>query len=77
MNISLHHYQSEAISKNVVYWTRGLTLAKLTEEALEKAIKSLGKNRIIFDDKTGEPIKTEEDSFPKRRSELKSGRPIN
>lgn len=64
-------------AKNAVYWTRGLTLAQLTEEALEKAIKSLEKNSTIYDDKTGLPLKEKGDEFPKRKENLKSGRPVN
>lgn len=63
-------------AKNAVYWTRGLTLAQLTEEALEKAIKNLEKNSVIYDDGTGQPIKDKGNAFPKRKEELKSGRPI-
>lgn len=63
-------------AKNAVYWTRGLTLAQLTEEALDKAILSLEKNSIIYDDKTGKPMKEKGDPFPTRKDELKSGRPV-
>ena len=63
-------------AKDSVYWTRGLTLAQLTEEALEKAISDLEKHSIIYDDKTGKPLKGKGDSFPKRQEELKSGRPV-
>lgn len=63
-------------AKNAVYWTRGLTLAQLTEEALEKAIKALEKGSVIYDDKTGQPLKEKGNEFPKRRSELNSGRPV-
>lgn len=63
-------------AKNAVYWTRGLTLAQLAEEALEKAIKALEKNSIIFDDETGKPLKEKGTPFPNRKEELKSGRPI-
>lgn len=64
-------------AKNAVYWTRGLTLAQLTEEALEKAIKALEKGSVIYDDKTGQPLKEKGNEFPKRREELKSGRPVS
>jgi len=64
-------------AKNAVYWTRGLTLAQLTEEALEKAIAALEKSSTVYDDKTGNPLKEKSDPFPKRREELKSGRPVN
>jgi len=46
--------------KNAVYWTPGLTLTALTEQALEKAIDKLEENR----------------PFPQRTQELRSGRPI-
>jgi len=48
--------------KNAVYWTPGLTLAALAEEALRKAVDELEKER-------GEP-------FPPRKQELRGGRPI-
>lgn len=48
--------------KNAVYWTPGLTLAGLAEEALTTAVERLERER-------GEP-------FPPRKSELKGGRPI-
>ncbi len=49
--------------KNAVYWTPGLTLAALAEEALSKAVDELeGKN--------GE-------AFSKRKDELKTGRPLS
>jgi hypothetical protein len=48
--------------KNAVYWTPGLTLAGLAEEALAAAVEKLERAR-------GEP-------FPPRRSELKGGRPL-
>lgn len=48
--------------KNAVYWTPGLTLAGLAEEALAAAVERLERER-------GEP-------FPPRRSELKGGRPL-
>ena len=63
-------------AKNAVYWTRGLTLAQLTEEALEKAVSLLEKNSVIYDDKTGEPLKNKGQPFPERKHELKTGRPI-
>jgi hypothetical protein len=49
--------------RNAVYWTPGLTLAGMAEEALGKAIEALEK-------KHGGP-------FPKRSEELRGGRPIN
>jgi hypothetical protein len=48
--------------KNAVYWTPGLTLAGLAEEALAQAVDKLEKER-------GEP-------FPPRQAELKGGRPL-
>ncbi len=64
------------MAKNAVYWTRGLTLAQLTEKALEKAIRALEKNSVIFDDETGKPLKNKGEPFPNRKEELKSGRPL-
>jgi hypothetical protein len=49
--------------KNSVYWTPGLTLASLAEEAFAKAVNELENQR-------GEP-------FPKRKDELKTGRPLS
>ena len=49
--------------KNAVYWTPGLTLASLAEEAFSKAIDVLENER--------------EAPFPRRKEELKTGRPIN
>lgn len=48
--------------KNAVYWTPGLTLASLAEEALAAAVEKLERQR-------GEP-------FPPRKAELKGGRPL-
>jgi hypothetical protein len=48
--------------KNAVYWTPGLTLAGLAEEALTAAVEKLEQER-------GEP-------FPPRKAELKGGRPL-
>ncbi len=48
--------------KNAVYWTPGLTLASLAEEAFSKAVDKLEKGR--------------EEPFPQRKDELKTGRPI-
>lgn len=48
--------------KNAVYWTPGLTLAGLAEEALTAAVERLERER-------GEP-------FPPRKAELKGGRPL-
>jgi len=63
-------------AKNATYWTRGLTLARLTQDALERAITLLEKNSAIFDDKTGKPLKEKSAAFPQRPEELKSGRPV-
>jgi hypothetical protein len=63
-------------AKNGVYWTRGLTLASFVEGAIEKAITALEKTSVIFDDKTGKPLKDKGEPFPQRLEELKSGRPI-
>lgn len=49
--------------KNAVYWTPGLTLASLAEEAFSKVVDMLENER--------------EAPFPKRKEELKTGRPIN
>ncbi|WP_068466728.1 hypothetical protein [Candidatus Protochlamydia phocaeensis] len=49
--------------KNAVYWTPGLTLASLAEEAFSTAVNKLEEER--------------EASFPKRKEELKTGRPIS
>lgn len=48
--------------KNAVYWTPGLTLAGLAEEALARAVDEREAAR-------GE-------AFPPRRSELRGGRPM-
>jgi len=63
-------------AKNAVYWSRGLTLAQLTEQALAKALDKLEKSTAIFDDKTGRPLKEKNQPFPERAEELKTGRPI-
>jgi predicted DNA binding CopG/RHH family protein len=49
--------------KNAVYWTPGLTLAALAEEAFSKVVDKIEEER-------GEV-------FSKRREELKTGRPLN
>lgn len=49
--------------KNAVYWTPGITLASLAEEAFAAIVNKL-------EAENGEP-------FTKRREELKTGRPIN
>lgn len=49
--------------KNAVYWTPGLTLASLAEDAFSKSVDELEENR--------------EAPFPKRKTELKTGRPIS
>ena len=48
--------------KNAVYWTPGLTLAGLAEDAFDRALKSLEKEQ-------GGP-------FPQRDQELRGGRPL-
>jgi hypothetical protein len=48
--------------KNAVYWTPGLTLAGLAEEAFAKAVDRLERER--------------KEAFPPRRAELKGGRPL-
>ncbi len=48
--------------KNVVYWTPGLTLARLAEEALAIRVEKLEKERG--------------GAYPPRREELKGGRPL-
>lgn len=48
--------------RNAVYWTPGLTIASMTEEALEKALLELEKKRNA--------------PFPQRKEELKTGRPV-
>lgn len=49
--------------KNAVYWTPGLTLTSLAEDAFSKAVDILEEERRV--------------PFPKRKEELKTGRPIN
>jgi len=49
--------------KDVVYWTPGLTLAAFAEEWLGKGLKTMEKRR-------GKP-------FPRRKANLKGGRPMN
>lgn len=58
------HMTAELIDrvKNAVYWTPGLTLAGLAEEAFTEVVQRLEAGR-------GEP-------FPPRREELKGGRPL-
>jgi hypothetical protein len=48
--------------KNVVYWTPGLTLAGLAEEAFAETVTALEKKR-------GEP-------YPPRKENLRGGRPM-
>ncbi len=48
--------------KNAVYWTPGLTLAGLAEDAFDRALKSIEKEQ-------GGP-------FPQRDQELRGGRPL-
>lgn len=47
--------------KNAVYWTPGLTVASLAEQALMRAVENMENER--------------ETPFPRRRSELRPGRP--
>lgn len=49
-------------ARNAVYWTPGLSVSELVEQALATALDQLEKKR-------GEP-------FPARQKQLKSGRPI-
>ena len=49
-------------AKNAVYWTPGLTLADLAARALTRALDEIERKRG--------------NSFPKRREELKGGRPV-
>jgi len=58
------HLPGELIDRlrNAVYWTPGLTLASLAEEALIQAIDEIEK-------RNGEP-------FPPRTADLKGGRPL-
>lgn len=49
-------------AKNTVYWTPGLTLASLAEEGLKLVVERIERERGS--------------SFPHRKEELKSGRPI-
>lgn len=49
--------------KNAAYWTPGLTLASLAEEAFSRAVD-------VLENERGAP-------FPKRKEELKTGRPIS
>ena len=48
--------------KNAVYWTPGLTIASLAEEAFSNAVDMLEKENV---------------TFPHRKEELKTGRPIS
>lgn len=48
--------------KNAVYWTPGLTLAKLAEKGLDRAVEDLEKQH--------------KGPFPRRTEELKGGRPL-
>lgn len=49
-------------ARNAVYWTPGLTLTALTEEALATALEQLEQNRG--------------NKFPQREGELRPGRPV-
>lgn len=61
MTIQINKATVERV-KNAVYWTPGLTIAQLTEEALNQALDQLEKQR-------GSP-------FTQRKSELRPGRPL-
>ena len=50
-------------SRNTVYWTKGLTLAKLLEQALVRSLDQ-------WEELNGQP-------FPRRLEDLKGGRPRN
>jgi hypothetical protein len=58
------HLSADLIDRlrNAVYWSPGLTLAGLAEEALERKLAELEAER-------GEP-------FPERKEELRGGRPV-
>lgn len=62
-------------AKNAVYWTRGLTLAQLTEKALEQVLEGLEGGSVIYDE-SGSQLKKKGDRFPERKEDLKSGRPV-
>ncbi|MFZ0565780.1 MAG: hypothetical protein WAM28_06315 [Chlamydiales bacterium] len=62
-------------AKNAVYWTRRLTLAQLTENALEQALANLEGSSVIYDEE-GNQLKQKGDEFPPRQEDLKSGRPV-
>ncbi len=49
-------------ARNIVYWTPGITMVSLAEEGLKMVLERFEKERGS--------------SFPHRREELKSGRPI-
>ncbi len=49
-------------ARDAVFWSPGLTMAALVEQAVEREIERLEKKR-------GEP-------FPKRKSAIRTGRPI-
>ncbi|MCY3974153.1 MAG: hypothetical protein OXF02_01220 [Simkaniaceae bacterium] len=40
------------------------------------AIEELAKGKVLRDEETGKVIKDEDDPFPGRLSELRSGRPV-
>ena len=63
-NASLPNLPVEVIERvrNAVYWTPGMTLAGLTEDALSAYVDALEAER-------GEP-------FPQRQGQLKLGRPL-
>lgn len=62
ITVQISHNVIERL-KNAVYWTPGLTLAALAEEAFSRAIDRLENERAA--------------RFPDRKEELKTGRPIH
>ena len=54
-------YDTVERARDAVYWTPGLTLASLAEQALSKALDVLENKRKC--------------AFPRRRQQLKRGRP--
>ena len=62
VTIRIPHKLAERL-RNTVYWTPGLTLAGITEKALEHTIDALEKEN-------GKP-------FPQRQGNVKTGRPLS
>ena len=66
VNRSRHtlHLENEVMdrARNIAYWTPGLSLSRLTEDAIRREVKRLEK-------KNGGP-------FPERETELVGGRPL-